>query len=81
MSSPQPDRVIFRKVLKTEADILRFCNANRVTILQCGDYLHVFNVGNFTADVLRQNKDFSLAFNCLGYVKLTRQQADTVVFP
>lgn len=77
MSQPVAKRIIIRKVLKTEDDILRFCRANKSTILACGQYLYCFEEGNFSEVILRWffvNDSLDAAFNAFGCIKLNSQQ-------
>jgi len=74
---PKPTRIIIRKVLKSEDDILRFCRANKSTILSCGQYLYTFEEGNFSEVILRWffvNDSLDAAFNAFGCIKLNSQQ-------
>lgn len=79
---PKPARVIFRKVLKTEDDVLRYCVANKATILQCGQYLYVFEKDSFSESILRwyaTNDNICLAFNVFGSFKLSTEQVLTLL--
>lgn len=79
---PTPSRIIFRKVLKTEDDVLRFCVANKATILQCGQYLYVFEKSDFSESILRwyaTNDNVVLAFNVFGSFKLTHEQVNVLL--
>lgn len=74
---PKPSRIIIRKVLKSEDDILRFCRANRSTILSCGQYLYVFPASEFSEAILRwyaANDNLDAAFDCFGCIKLNAAQ-------
>ena len=74
---PKPSRIIVRKVLKSEDDILRFCRANRVTILSCGQYLYVFPASEFSEATLRwyfTDDNLDAAFDCFGCLKLNAAQ-------
>lgn len=77
MSQPVAKRIIIRKVLKTEDDILRFCKANRATILECGQYLYVFEKSDFSETTLRwfyNNDNLAAAYDCFSCLKLTNSQ-------
>ena len=77
MSQPVAKRIIIRKVLKTEDDILRFCKANRATILECGQCLYVFDKSDFNESVLRwfyTNDNLAAAYDCFSCLKLTNSQ-------
>lgn len=77
MSQPKPVRILIRKLLRTEDDILRFCRANKSTILACGQYLYVFDEVEFTETTLRWyfvNDSLTAAFNAFGCIKLNNQQ-------
>lgn len=77
MSQPVAKRIIIRKVLKTEDDILRFCKANRATILECGQYLYVFDKSDFNESILRwfyTNDNLAAAYDCFSCLKLTNSQ-------
>ena len=77
MSQPVAKRIIIRKVLKTEDDILRFCKANRATILECGQYLYVFEKSDFSETTLRwfyTNDNLAAAYDCFSCLKLTNSQ-------
>ena len=77
MSQPVAKMVIIRKVLKTEDDILRFCKANRATILECGQYLYVFEKSDFSKTTLRwfyNNDNLAAAYDCFSCLKLTNSQ-------
>lgn len=79
---PKPARIIFRKVLKTEDDVLRHCVANKATILQCGQYLYVFEKDSFSESILRwyaTNDNICLAFNVFGSFKLSTEQVLTLL--
>lgn len=79
---PKPARIIFRKVLKTEDDVLRYCVANKATILQGGQYLYVFEKDSFSESVLRwyaTNDNICLAFNVFGSFKLTHEQVNVIL--
>jgi len=79
---PKPARIIFRKVLKTEDDVLRYCVANKATILQCGQYLYVFEKDSFSESILRwyaTNDNICLAFNVFGSFKLSTEQVLTLL--
>ena len=74
---PKASRIIIRKVLKTEDDILRFCKANRATILECGQYLYVFEKSDFSETTLRwfyTNDNLAAAYDCFSCLKLTNYQ-------
>jgi len=74
---PKASRIIIRKVLKTEDDILRFCKANRATILECGQYLYVFEKSDFSETTLRwfyNNDNLSAAYDVFGCLKLNSGQ-------
>ena len=74
---PKASRIIIRKVLKTEDDILRFCKANRATILECGQYLHVIEKSDFSETTLRwfyNNDNLAAAYDCFSCLKLTNSQ-------
>lgn len=77
MSQPKPVRILIRKLLRTEDDILRFCRANKATILECGQYLYVFEKSDFSEVTLRWffvNDSLTAAFNAFGCIKLNNQQ-------
>ena len=77
MSQPVAKRIIIRKVLKTEDDVLRFCKANRATILECGQYLYVFEKSDFSETTLRwfyNNDNLAAAYDCFSCLKLTNSQ-------
>lgn len=77
MTQPKPSRIIIRKVLKSEDDILRFCRANRSTILSCGQYLYVFPASEFSEAILRwyfTNDNLDAAFDVFGCIKLNAAQ-------
>lgn len=77
MSQPVAKRIIIRKVLKTEDDILRFCRANKATILECGQYLYVFEKSDFSETTLRwfyNNDNLAAAYDCFSCLKLTNSQ-------
>lgn len=79
---PTPLRIIYRKVLKTEDDVLRYCVANKATILQCGQYLYVFEKDSFSESILRwyaTNDNICLAFNVFGSFKLSTEQVLTLL--
>jgi len=79
---PKPARIIYRKVLKTEDDVLRYCVANKATILQCGQYLYVFEKDSFSESILRwyaTNDNICLAFNVFGSFKLSTEQVLTLL--
>lgn len=79
---PTPSRIIFRKVLKTEDDVLRFCVANKATILQCGQYLYIFEKSDFSESILRwyaTNDNVVLAFNVFSILKMNTQQVNTLL--
>lgn len=74
---PKPSRIIIRKVLKSETDILKFCRANRVTILSCGQYLYCFPASEFSETTLRwfhTNDNLDAAFDAFGCIKLNAAQ-------
>ena len=74
---PKASRIIIRKVLKTEDDILRFCRANKATILECGQYLYVFEKSDFSETTLRwfyTNDNLSAAYDVFGCLKLNTGQ-------
>lgn len=74
---PKASRIIIRKVLKTEDDILRFCKANKSTILECGQYLYVFYKSDFNESTLRwfyTNDNLAAAYDCFGCLKLNNSQ-------
>ena len=77
MSQPVAKLIIIRKVLKTEDNILRFCRANKATILECGQYLYVFDKSDFNESTLRwfyTNDNLSAAYDCFSCLKLTNSQ-------
>lgn len=77
MSQPVAKRILIRKVLKTEDDILRFCRANKSTILACGQYLYVFDKSDFNESILRwfyTNDNLAAAYDCFGCLKLNSGQ-------
>ena len=77
MSQPKPTRIIIRKVLKSEEDILKFCRANRATILSCGQFLYCFPASEFSEAILRwyfSNDNLDAAFDCFGCIKLNAAQ-------
>ena len=77
MSQPKPARIIIRKVLKSEDDILKFCRANRVTILSCGQFLYCFPASEFSEVTLRWffvNDSLSAAYDVFGCLKLNSGQ-------
>lgn len=79
---PTPLRIIYRKVLKTEDDVFRFAVANKATILQCGQYLYVFEKDSFSESILRwyaTNDNICLAFNVFGSFKLSTEQVLTLL--
>lgn len=79
---PKPARIIYRKVLKTEDDVFRFAVANKATILQCGQYLYVFEKDSFSESILRwyaTNDNICLAFNVFGSFKLSAEQVLTLL--
>lgn len=74
---PKASRIIIRKVLKTEDNILRFCRANKATILECGQYLYVFDKSDFNESTLRwfyTNDNLAAAYDCFSCLKLTNSQ-------
>lgn len=74
---PKPVRILIRKLLRTEDDILRFCKANRATILECGQYLYVFEKSDFSETTLRwfyNNDNLAAAYDCFSCLKLTNSQ-------
>ena len=77
MSQPKPVRILIRKLLRTEDDILRFCRANKATILECGQYLYVFEKSDFSETTLRwfyNNDNLSATYDVFGCIKLNNQQ-------
>jgi len=77
MSQPKPVRILIRKLLRTEDDILRFCRANKATILECGQYLYVFEKSDFSETTLRwfyNNDNLSAAYDVFGCLKLNSGQ-------
>lgn len=77
MSQLKPVRILIRKLLRTEDDILRFCKANRATILECGQYLYVFEKSDFSETTLRwfyNNDNLAAAYDCFSCLKLTNSQ-------
>ena len=79
---PKASRIIIRKVLKTEDDILRFCRANKATILECGQYLYVFEKSDFSETTLRwfyNNDNLSAAYDVFGCIKLSNQQVGNLL--
>ena len=77
MSQLKPVRILIRKLLRTEDDILRFCKANRATILECGQYLYVFEKSDFSETTLRwfyNNDNLASAYDCFSCLKLTNSQ-------
>ena len=74
---PKPVRILIRKLLRTEDDILRFCRANKATILECGQYLYVFEKSDFSETTLRwfyNNDNLSAAYDVFGCLKLNSGQ-------
>ena len=74
---PKPVRILIRKLLRTEDNILRFCKANRATILECGQYLYVFEKSDFSETTLRwfyNNDNLSAAYDVFGCLKLNAGQ-------
>ena len=74
---PKPVRILIRKLLRTEDDILRFCKANRATILECGQYLYVFEKSDFSETTLRwfyNNDNLAAAYDVFGCLKLNSGQ-------
>ena len=74
---PKPVRILIRKLLRTEDNILRFCKANRATILECGQYLYVFEKSDFSETTLRwfyNNDNLSAAYDVFGCLKLNSGQ-------
>ena len=74
---PKPVRILIRKLLRTEDDILRFCRANKSTVLACGQYLYVFPASEFSEAILRwyfSNDNLDAAFDCFGCIKLNAAQ-------
>lgn len=77
MTQPKPVRILIRKLLRTEDDILKFCRANRVTILACGQYLYCFPASEFSEAILRwfhTNDNLDAAFDAFGCIKLNAAQ-------
>lgn len=77
MSQPKPVRILIRKLLRTEDDILRFCKANKSTVLACGQYLYVFDKADFSESTLRwfyENDKLIAAYDAFGCIKLNNQQ-------
>jgi len=77
MTQPKPVRILIRKLLRTEDDILKFCRANRVTILACGQYLYCFPASEFSEAILRWffvNDSLSAAYDVFGCLKLNSGQ-------
>ena len=74
---PKPTRIIIRKLLRTEDDILKFCRANKSTILSCGQFLYCFPASEFSEATLRwyaTNDNLDVAFDCFGCIKLNATQ-------
>jgi len=77
MTQPKPVRILIRKLLRTEDDILKFCRANKSTILSCGQYLYVFPASEFSEATLRwfhTNDHLDAAFDAFGCIKLNAAQ-------
>lgn len=76
-SQPIAKRILIRKVLKLESDILKFCKANKSTVLACGQYLYVFDKADFNESTLRwfhTNDNLVAAYDVFGCLKLNSGQ-------